>query len=210
MEASTAAPARGAGTRHVKKLAKRGALLLLTASVGVLGFSTLAGAQPPSTTTTIGQAAVTDTPCQAGSPGPYDAVQAGVAAGGPTYTAQRKSKITSWSTMAGKDGGVLEMEIWRPTTTADSYALVGMTPRGTLTPYALNTFTLKPPIQVAPGDLLGFRQESQYLDCGVITSSGNDVWATNHSGGPAPKKGSTENLANQATLQINIAATLTS
>ena len=150
------------------------------------------------------------TRCQAGSPGPYDAVQAAAAAGGPTYAVPTGGgSITSFSTQAGSDGGVLELEVWRPTSTANTYTLVGISPPKTLTANSLNTFSLSPPIVAQGGDLLGFRQESQYLDCGWITGNSGDVWSTNHMpGSQPPTVGASETLQQQANLRINISATV--
>lgn len=158
-------------------------------------------------TITVGQTADNPVRCQAGSPGPYDAVQAATTAA-PRYVAPARGTLTSWSTRAGADGGRLQLQVWRPPARPETYELVAASPAQQLTAGTLNTFRLIPGIRVRAGDVLGFRQLSQLLGCGWLTGDPGDVWATNHAGGPTPTPGTVETLSQQANLRINISATL--
>jgi hypothetical protein len=166
-------------------------------------------AHPPAVqrTVTVGQVAAHPIRCQAGSPGPYDAVQAATAAP-PRYVMPARGVLTSWSTHAGADGGTLQLQVWRPTTTPDTYTLVAMSGPQRVRPGVRNTFHPHPAIGVRAGDLLGFRQLSNYLGCGELTDHPGDVWATNHAGGAAPTRGAIRSLTQQTNLRINISAAL--
>jgi hypothetical protein len=109
--------------------------------------------------------------------------------------------LTSWSTLAGTNGGSMGLMVFRPTGSA--YTVVGASPVEPLTANSLNTFTLAVPIAVQGGDLLGLTATSATA-CGTFTS-GTVVGNT----GAPPSVGTT--VTPPLTLsprELNISATL--
>jgi len=99
-------------------------------------------------------------------------VQVSAGSGVPSYVVPSGiNEITSWSAEGGLVNSLLALEIWRPTTTAGSYVLVGVSPPEVIIANTLNTFTLSSPIPVQAGDVLGQLSSfaSQYC---FVTGSG--------------------------------------
>ncbi len=180
-----------------------------TCAVGLaVSLQAVTGAQASSAPSVwIGQA-VAGTQCQTGSPGSYDSLQGAVQAGGPSYAVPTDGRaITSWKMSTGQIGGSVQLEVWRETSTANTYQLVDISGIKHLTSTEhVYTFTLANPLNVSAGDVLGMRQDSPYLDCGTLTGNAGDKWLTNHHGGAAPKVGADEAFSMQANLQLDIAA----
>ena len=172
------------------------------AALGLLGAPSSAAAA-----TVIGQAK--DGSGCAGGTG-MDTVQA--ASAGPSYVVPAGSwVITDWSTQASASfDGNLALEVWRPTTTAGSYDLVGISPAQTVPAGSgVNTFTLAQPIAVQPGDLLGLRVTG-IAGCATFTLNFTGDFYQMAGGTPTPTAGST--TAFPFTIrgfELNVAATLT-
>lgn len=115
--------------------------------------------------------------------------------------------VTSWSTRAG-DGptlaGSLQLEMWRPTGTANQFMLVGISPVGTTTPSGTNTFSLAAPIAVQGGDLLGLRNLTQGYGCAAVGPGGSTNAGANGTE-PVPGEIRTIPAAPNATLNITAA-----
>lgn len=152
---------------------------------------------------TVGQTATNDYLCGGGE---FSGVQEATARGVPSYSVPGGiTEITSWSTQAGPDGGSMALEIWRPTSTADTYVLVGISPPEALTAGTLNTFELVSPIAVQKGDRLGF--DVTAADCTVTTSgpSADVAGATVGSETSPPTAGTAVGFGEQNTgVQIDI------
>src|SRR5438270_13473306 len=101
--------------------------LAAAASVAALGL--LAAPSGAAAATTIGQAK-DGSGCGGGTG--MDTVQ--TASAGPSYAVPTGSwVITDWSTQASTSlDGDLALEVWRPTATAGSYDLVGISPDQTI------------------------------------------------------------------------------
>jgi hypothetical protein len=97
--------------------------------------------------------------------------QSGVASGAGYAVPAGGGLLTSWSTFAGSDGGVMSLMIFRPTAVAGSYTVVAESPVQTLTASVLNTFTAS--IALQGGDLIGFWSDG--ADCGTITNDAGDL-----------------------------------
>ena len=180
--------------RHVSAVALASAGLT---TVGVLPAAAAAA--------TLGQDATSGFLCGGGE---FSGIQESTARGVPSYSVPGGViQITSWSTQAGADGGSMALEIWRPTSAADTYSLVAISPAEALTPGTLNTFQLASPISVQKGDLLGF--DVTAADC-IVTSSGSSAdvaGATVGSEASPPAPGSVVDFGEQDTgVQIDISA----
>jgi len=157
--------------------------------------------------TVIGQAQDGST-CSAGTG--EDTVQ--LASAGPSYVVPTGAwLITDWSTQASASvDGNLALEVWRPTTTAGSYVLVGISPAQTVTAGSgVNTFTLAQQIAVQPGDLLGLRVTG-IAGCATFTGNftGGDAYGL-AGGTPTPTAGSTTVFPFAIRgFELNVAATL--
>ena len=173
-----------------------GALASLGMTVGALPAAAASSA-------TLGQAATNSFLCGGGE---FSGIQETTARGVPSYSVPGGvTEVTSWSTQAGADGGSMALEIWRPTSTANSYVLVGISPTEVLTAGALNTFALDSPIAVQKGDLLGF--DVTAADCTVTTSgpSADVAGATVGSEVSPPAAGATVAFGEQDTgVQIDV------
>lgn len=182
----------------LRRLVSGVALASMGTTIGVLPAAAAASA-------TLGQAANNGFLCGGGE---FSGVQETTARGVPSYSVPGGvTEITSWSTQAGADGGSMALEIWRPTSTANSYVLVGISPTETLTASTLNTFELASPIAVQKGDLLGF--DATAADCTVTTSgpSGDVAGATVGSETSPPTAGSAVAFGEQDIgVEINISA----
>jgi hypothetical protein len=78
--------------------------------------------------------------------------------------------ITSWSTQAfGPSGGALTLKIFRPTSTALTFAAVAHDGPHTLTSPGLNTFPVN--IAVQPGDLIGLHIAAGAPTCNAVVGS---------------------------------------
>ncbi len=149
---------------------------------------------------TIGQTG-TDQTC------PFSAflVQTGVS-GGASYTVPEGSwTVTDWSTQADATGGSMSLLIFRPTSTAGSYLVVGATtPVSPLTPNVLNTFPAS--ISVQGGDILGL-WVSAGTGCGRFILNSADTYRFNISLAP-PSVGSVVAPTLSFALRLNISANL--
>jgi hypothetical protein len=138
-----------------------------------------------------------------------DTVQ--TASAGPSYTVPAGSwQVTAWSAQASAAlDSTLQLEIWRPTATADTFTLVGISsPQTLLAGSGVNTFPLAAPIAADPGDLLGLR---------VTGIAGCSSWTGNFTGdayrlvtgtpSPAPGATTTFPFASHG-VELNVAATL--
>lgn len=162
-------------------------------SVGVLLMGLLPAA---AASAKLGQAATDGLKC--GGSGEFSGVQETTSGSVPSYKVPSGvTKITSWSTEAGTDGGSMALEIWRPTSTARVYKLVGISPTEVLTPSKLNTFRLASPIAVKKGDLLGF--DVTTADCSVTVSGpkGDLAGGTVGAESSRPKVGTTDGFMEQ-------------
>lgn len=104
------------------------------------------------------------------------------------------TSITSWSIQAGAtDAGFAALEVWRPTTTAADYQLVGISTLEQLTADTVNTFDLSAtPITVTSGDLLGLHVEGA-VSCFIYTGTGLADLVP-YGTGPTPAVNGTETL----------------
>jgi hypothetical protein len=111
--------------------------------------------------------------------------------------------ITSWNSQSLGFTGLVGLQVWRPTTTAGTYQLVGASPLVVPTGTAV---TLATPIPVLAGDMIGLHIEGT-VACGTGTSSGLDSWA--YAFGPTPQPLGTEafNPPSNA-FRINMSATV--
>jgi hypothetical protein len=111
--------------------------------------------------------------------------------------------ITSWNSQSLGFTGLVGLQVWRPTSTAGTYQLVGASP---LVVPAGTAITLATPIPVLAGDMIGMHIEGT-VACGTGTSSGLDSWA--YAFGPTPQPLGTEafNPPSNA-FRINMSATL--
>jgi hypothetical protein len=143
----------------------------ITSAVLLMTFAALSVVPAGAATTTIGQLGGSPSACEAG----FDAVQTSVTSGTPYTVPAGQWLVTSWSTEAG-DGpapsGSLQLEMWRPTATADQYVLVGISPVSTTTTSGTNAFSLASPIEVQGGDLLGLRNLTQDYGCAHVNGPG--------------------------------------
>jgi hypothetical protein len=137
-------PFRLVGMRRERvKLLRRTSL----ASI-VVALSLAASASPSTASVTVGQTA----PSSITNSDSYDFLQA-VLVSGTSYVLPVNGTLTSWSTYANANGGMLAMEIFRPLGGNSFMAVTHEGPRP-LNPSALNTFTgLSVPVKA--GDLLG-------------------------------------------------------
>lgn len=111
--------------------------------------------------------------------------------------------ITSWNSQSLGLTGLVGLQVWRPTTTAGTYQLVGASPLVVPTGTAV---TLATPIPVLAGDMIGMHIEGT-VACGTGTSSGLDSWA--YAFGPTPPPSGTEAFnAPSNAFRINMSATL--
>jgi hypothetical protein len=154
---------------------------------------------------TIGQLGGVGSACFAN----IDAVQVSVPSGTPYTVPPGRWIATSWSTEAGGNpsapGGLLQLELWRPTSTPDQFMLVGISPVGTTNGSGTNTFALPMPILTTGGDLLGLRNITQDYGCASLGGGGT----SNASAFPtAPVPGEVRTLAPISCCHINITATL--
>jgi len=158
--------------------------------------------------TTIGQAADGAT-CSAGPGTGMDTVQ--TASAGPTYAVPDGSwQVTGWSAQASAAmDSTLQLEIWRPTTTADTFTLVGISsPQTLLMGSGVNTFPLAAPIAVLPRDLLGLRVTGM-AGCSSFTGNFTGDARRLALGTPSPTPGTTTVFPFLSTgFELNVAATL--
>jgi hypothetical protein len=111
-------------------------------------------AGPAHASTTIGTTAPND---PNNCPPHYEFIQGSVADGGPSYDVPAPGGvITSWSTMAGADVGPgARLKVYRPTSDADTWTVVGESAEKILTPNVLNSMPTR--ITVQAGDRIAFR-----------------------------------------------------
>jgi hypothetical protein len=172
----------------------------------VAGFFTVVTSVPAGATTTLGQLGGAGSACAANA----DFVQTAVTSG-TSYTVPAGSwNVTSWSSQAGLGSfgafaGSLQLEIWRPTATANQFQLVGISPVGTTNTTGTSTFSLVTPIGVQGGDLLGLRNLTQDYGCANI-GSGTAAGAVNAT---APAPGDVRTLPGVgSSAAMNVTATL--
>src|ERR1700694_4559654 len=135
------------------------------ASIGLIGMVFSANAVFAASPV-IG-AAVGNTPCNSG----FDTVQIS-----PPYAVPAGGgSISSWTTYSGPNGGIVGLEVWRPTSPAGTYQLVQVSPLVTPLANSLTTFPLTPAIPVNEGDLLGLRIESKAYWAQVLPPT-TDTW----------------------------------
>ncbi|HEX6348092.1 MAG TPA: hypothetical protein VF160_01740 [Candidatus Dormibacteraeota bacterium] len=172
------------------------------AACGLLMFANGASAS-----TVVGQAQDGAT-CNGGAG--MDTVQS--ASAGPSYTVPAGNwQITDWSTQASAAvDGNLALEVWRPTATAGTYTLVGISdPQTVVAGSGLNTFTLAQPIPVQPGDLLGLRITG-FAGCSTFTANFIGDAYMEALNTPSPTAGSTTAFPFAIHgFELNVAATLT-
>jgi hypothetical protein len=186
--------------RLARSLGRIGAAAAVSAASLVVGVSAPAVAA----TTSIGQLGG-DFPCA----GDIDAVQNSVTSGTPYAVPAGNWVVTSWSTYAGAGPpGSLQLEMWRPTGTANDYMLVGISPVGTTTTSGTNTFSLAAPLAVQGGDLLGLRNLTFGYACVHAFGTGGSTNAGINGTEPLPGEVRTIPPAQDAAL--NITATLQS
>jgi|SRR5581483_1496367 len=124
---------------------------LSVASV-VAALSLAASASPAAASVTIGQTAPSAPSSSIATCDLCDLVQATLVSSN-SYVVPANGTITSWSSYASSNGGMLEMKIFRPLGGMTYMAVSHEGPR-TLSPSALNTFTgLSVPVKA--GDVLG-------------------------------------------------------
>jgi hypothetical protein len=178
----------------IRPFARAGAI----ASIALIGM--VLSANAAFAATVIGSATGTVTSTSAG----FDTVQISWSSGSYAVPALGGS-ITSWSTQAGPLAGPVGLQVWRPTTTALTYVLVGSSPLVSLVPSTLNTFTLATPIAVQEGDLLGLRIEGR-ATYGQYTSSATDTYGAKQSVNPAVD--AIDAFTNNTFFQLDVAATV--
>ncbi|HVS48681.1 MAG TPA: hypothetical protein VHJ99_07260 [Candidatus Dormibacteraeota bacterium] len=168
------------------------------ASIALIGM--VFSANAAFAATVIGSAAGTVTSTSAG----FDTVQISWSSG--TYAVPAGGGfITLWSTQAGPLAGPVGLQVWRPTTTAGTYLLVGASPLVTLTPSMMNDIPLLTRIPVQEGDLLGLRIEGR-ATYGQYTSSATDTYGSKQSVNPAV--GVIDTFTNNTFFQLDVAATV--
>jgi len=114
----------------------------------VAALSLAASALPATAAVTVGQTA----PSSINNSSDFDFVQ-GTLVSGTSYVLPVNGTLTSWSTHASANGGMLAMQIFRPLGGSTYMAVAHDGPRP-LNPSALNTFTgLSVPVKA--GDVLG-------------------------------------------------------
>jgi hypothetical protein len=158
--------------------------------------------------TSIGQAADGAT-CSAGTG--MDTVQTASALPLPGYMVPDGSwQVTGWSAEASSQmDSTLQLEIWRPTTTADTFILVGIgSPQTLLTDSGVNTYPLAAPIAVQTGDLLGLRVTG-LAGCSSFTGNFTGDAYRLALGTPSPTPGSNTVFPYLSLgVELNVAATL--
>jgi hypothetical protein len=170
--------------------------------VGLEGQATPAPASP----TVIGQTGNDGTVCTFGA----SMVQVATGTGVPSYVVPAGlNEITAWSIQEGPggNGDFMALEVWRPTTTPNSFSLVGISPIEALTANKLNQFTLSTPILAQPGDLLGLYVRGGNCEFS-FGGSGDAVDIQSMDNPPAPGSAVAfkENVGRPG--ELNVAATL--
>ncbi|MEP7105908.1 MAG: hypothetical protein ABI838_08680 [Chloroflexota bacterium] len=162
--------------------------------------------QAAAAATGIGQA-LDGVTCGAGTG--MDTVQ--VASAGPSYSVPAGAwQVTAWSADASAQmDSTLQLEIWRPTATANTFTLVGISaPQTLLAASGVNTFPLVAPIPVQAADLLGLRVTGT-AGCASYTGDyAGDIYRVAF--GTAPRTAGTATIfANtKVGYELNVAATL--
>jgi len=113
------------------------------------------------------------------------------------------SEVTSWSTQAGADGGLMALVIFRAGAVG-SYTVVGVSPVESLAVGTLNMFTLASPVSVQAGDILGMYESG--ADC-IFGDPGSVSGAMVPS---VPTVGATFTPSFTSSFRANISATLNS
>jgi hypothetical protein len=113
----------------------------------------LALAAPAHAGTTIGEVATSN---PSNCPGNTEFMQNAVGTGGPSYDAPGPGVITSWSTVPTSATGTgARLKVYRPTSDAHDWTVVGESDPETLVPSTPNTFATRIPVQA--GDRLAIR-----------------------------------------------------
>jgi hypothetical protein len=178
------------------------AVLVISAG-SLVGLGTAAPAAA-ATATTIGQTGTNGDVCGNGG----SLVQVSTGTGVPSYAVPPGlNEITDWSTLGGEDGGSAALEVWRPTSTPDSFLLVGIGPTEQIQRNMLNNFHLDSPILVKTGDLLGMFD----LASNCLVTTANSANAADVQNMPTPPtQGSTVAFPQDGIglpYQLNLAAT---
>src|SRR6476620_331345 len=127
----------------------QGRLVRRFSLASVVALSLAVSVSPSTASVTVGQ---TSDPGSQGTGSPFDLIQATVASGN-SYVVPANGTLTSWSTHANTNGGMLAMKIFRPLGGNSNIAVAHDVPRA-LNPSVLNTFTGLS-VQVKAGDVLG-------------------------------------------------------
>jgi hypothetical protein len=151
-------PANGHGVERMKRLAS---------SVCAAGVLLLMGAGQAAGSITLGQLATAPNGCLANTDWVEPAVSSGVV---PYVVPSGYGTITSWSTQAfGSSGAALTLRIFRPTSTALTFAAVAHDGPHTLNSPGLNTFPVN--VAVQPGDLIGLHAGAGAPTCVAVAGS---------------------------------------
>jgi hypothetical protein len=139
----------------------------LAASVCAVGAFLLMGAGQAAGSITLGQLATAPNGCLVNVDWVQPTVSSGVI---PYVVPSGYGTITSWSTQAfGPSGAALTLKIFRPTSTALSFAAVAHDGPRILNSPGLNTFPVNIPVQ--PGDLIGLHIGAGSPTCNAVTGS---------------------------------------
>lgn len=123
---------------------------------------------------TLGQTSATGGNCTTAYA--YTQIQPQVAAGA-SYVVPEAGVITAWSHFAGASGsGQMQLKVYRPTSTPNSYQVVRESPLEKLTPNVLNSFPVS--LGVQAGDLIGYtRPANSTVRCMFSTGLSGDLSA---------------------------------
>lgn len=185
------------GERSVRARARPAVVGAAMALLGVIASAPVASAD------TIG-AVATAASAWGCAPG-LDLIQASPAA---TYTVTAAGSITGWSTQGGPDTGGLALAVWRPTSVAGTYTIVGLSAGQVPAPNILNSYSLGSfSIPVLPGDVIGLRTTSGIADCLTKTGVATDQFV--YSSTQVTTAGATETFPlSNTTYTLNVTATL--
>lgn len=163
----------------------------------------VSAAAPASAAVTIGQTGVPTGTCGEGDP----TVQA-TSAGGPSYSVPAGGGvITSWSQLGSTvSPGQAKLIIWRPTSNATDFRVVGKSEVQTFVAGMLLSFPTRIPVQ--GGDLLGIRAGATSTVCFFVGAPGDSIRFRNDlATDPEPATGSTQTLPSMlSNTRTNISA----
>ena len=127
---------------------------------------------------------------------------------GPSFVVPAgETTLTRWSSNGGAAAGIMQFEVWAPAG-ADDYTLVYISAPTLLLADTIAHVAVTPGIDVAAGDVLGYRSVTD-TDCAMRTGNSADAYLYDP-GSSTPTIGSTVAFQGPATgFRFNVAAAMT-